>query len=200
MSRFVFFALLSSFLLSCSSPEKRTKYSDKNMRIFLYPNTLKSDDYVRLQSALIKADVWSVLDRKDGYAATLREQERQHRHKSDRFSDEEKFAHWARLRGAGAVIVGHIQCTYSKSIWSSKPINKCYQALNIVDTNTGEIVVGVDGHSASPMGERPDWEEVVDKLINIYPKHFSEEKISERLNRYKLESKEEAQRQKERQQ
>lgn len=194
MKYIIFFLLL----VSCSFPEKRTKFSDKNMRIFLYPRTLKSDDYVRLQSALIKADVWSILDRKDGYAATLNEQERLHRHKADRFSDEEKFAHWAKLHGAGAVIVGNIQCTYSQSIWRSKPINKCYQALNIVDTNTGEIVVGVDGNNTSPIGERPDWEEVVQKLIDIYPKHFTEEKISERLHRYKLESKEEAQRQKER--
>lgn len=196
-----YFLVVALFIMgSCSSPEKRTKFSDKTMRIFLYPRSLKSNDYVRLQSALIKADVWTVLDRRDGYAATLREQERQHRNQSGRFSDEEKFAHWAKLQGAGGVIIGHIQCTYSKSLWKSKPFNKCYQAINIVDTNTGEIVVGVDGHNNSPMGERPDWEEIVEKLTDVYPKHFTEEKISERLHRYKQESKEEAQRQKEREQ
>ena len=83
MKYFLLVALL--IISSCSSPEKRTKFSDKTMRIFLYPRSLKSNDYVRLQSALIKADVWTVLDRRDGYTATLREQERQHRHKSDRF-------------------------------------------------------------------------------------------------------------------
>ena len=195
--------LLTLFLLitSCSSPEKKTKYSDKNMRIMVDPDSLKVKDFVRLQTELVKSDVWTVIDRGAGYKATLKEQNRLHRRKSDRFDDREKFAHWGRLFGVGAIIVGHTQCRYGTRFWGgSKKYNICYQAINLVVANTGEVVVGVDGESLANIGETPNWEETVEKLIEIYPKHFTPSKITERLNRYKEESKEHSTRQKERNQ
>lgn len=192
--------LASLVLASCSSSEKRTKFSDKNMRIFLYHRTLKTNDYVRLQSALIKSDVWTVIDRRDGYNASGREQERIHRKDPDRFDDREKWTHIGKFYSVGAIVIGHTQCTYHKSIWKSKPVNRCYQALNLVDATTGEVIVGVDGHNEAQVGEQPDWEETVKKLIDVYPKYFTSQAISDRLERYKQESAEHSLRQKERQQ
>lgn len=186
---------------SCSSPPKRTKFSDKNMRIFISPDNLKVKDYVRLQTAIIKSDVWTVIDRGQGFRAVKKEQERLHRREVDRFEDREKFAKWGKLYGVGAIIVGHTQCRYGKKFWGgSKPYNICYQAINLVDANSGLVIVGVDGENYAPMGEQPDWEKTVEKLIDIYPKYFTPSKITERLERYKQESKEAAQRQKERSQ
>lgn len=167
------------------------------MRVMVDPDSLKTKDFVRLQTELVKSNVWTVIDRAQGFRASLKEQERLHRRRSDRFSDKEKFAHWGKLYGVGAIIVGHIQCTYTRSIWKSKPVNKCYMAINLVDANTGEVVIGVDDNNYSPIGERPDWEEVVENLIDVYPKYFSPSKVLERLYRYKEESKEHSQRQKE---
>ena len=190
--------LILFMLYSCSSQVKRTKFSDKNMRIMIDPDSLKVRDFVRLQTSLVKEDVFTVIDRGAGFRATKKEQERLHRNSSGRFDDREKFAHWGKLFGVGAILVGHSQCTYAKKFWrGNKPYNKCYQALNLVDANTGEVVIGVDGESWAPMGEQPDWEETIRKLIEIYPTHFTADKTTERLHRYKQESKEHSQRQKE---
>lgn len=40
-------------------------------------------------------------------------------------------------------------------------------------------------YNDSDYGSTPDWNEAIKKLADEYPKHFSKEEITERLERYK---------------
>ncbi len=196
--------LLCSFLIflvaivGCSSNEKRTRYTDKNMRVMLYPNTISPDHYARIQTALVQSNSFTVIDRSYGLEAIKQEQERIHRNESDRYDDREKFSHWGRLYGVGAVVVAHAQCVNRPNSWRVNELrNYCQQFLNLIDANTGEVVLGVEAENNSELNTAPDWNEAVEKLIQAYPKYFSPEQVSERLERYKEESKERALREKE---
>lgn len=192
-------SLLSLTLLSsCSTNEPRTRYSDKNMRIMLYPDTISADHFARIQTALVRSDVWSVLDRSQGLKAVKQEQNTIHRSEADRYDDREKYAHWGKLYGVGAIVIAHAQCSNRAGKWNKTELRTyCSQFLNLVDSNTGEVVLGVEAENDSDYGSIPDWNEVTKKLADEYPRYFSKEKVSERLERYKEESKERAIREKE---
>lgn len=191
--------LLAIFLLSgCSSSETRTRYSDKNMRIMLYPETISADHFARIQTALVRSNVWSVLDRSQGLKAVKYEQDTIHKTESDRYDEREKYAHWGKLYGVGAIVIAHAQCTNKANKWNITELRTyCQQFLNLVDSNTGEVVLGVEAENDSDYGSTPDWNEVTKKLADEYPKYFSKEKVTERLEQYKEESKERALREKE---
>lgn len=191
-------SLVLAFLISsCSTNEPRTRYSDKNMRIMLYPDTISADHFARIQTSLVRSDVWSVLDRSQGLKAVKKEQDTIHRSESDRYDDREKYAHWGKLYGVGAIVVAHAQCTNKANKWNVSELRTyCQQFLNLVDSNTGEVVLGVEAESDAEYGMTPDWNEVTKKLADEYPKYFTKEKVTERLERYKEESKERAIREK----
>lgn len=185
-------------LSACSTNESRTRYSDKNMRIMLYPETISPDHFARIQTALVRSDVWSVLDRSQGLKAVKQEQNIIHKAESDRYDDKEKYAHWGKLYGVGAIVIAHAQCTNKASKWNVTELRTyCQQFLNLVDSNTGEVVLGVEAENDSDYGSTPDWNEVTKKLADEYPKYFNKEKVTERLERYKEESKERAVREEE---
>lgn len=185
-------------IFGCSTQEPRTRYSDKNMRIMLYPDTISADHFARIQTALVRSDMWSVLDRGQGLKAVKQEQYTIHRSESDRYDDREKYAHWGKLYGVGAIVVAHAQCVNKPGKWRSNELRTyCQQFLNLIDSNTGEVVLGVEAENDSDYGETPDWNEVTKKLADEYPKYFTKEKVTERLERYKEESKEIALREKE---
>ena len=184
---------LGIMLIGCSHQERRTQYSDKNMRIMLYPDTISADHFARIQTALVQSNTWTVIDRSQGIEAIKKEQERTHRSESDRYEDREKFSHWGRLYGVGAVVVANVQCVNKTNPWRVNELrNYCQQFLNLVDANTGEVIIGVDAKNDSDLGMAPDWNEAVQNLAEAYPKYFTPTMISERLERYKEESKERA--------
>ena len=183
-------------MASCSTPVKRTKYSDKNMRILLDPESISPEDYVRVQQALVASGKWAVIDRSQAFQAIQKEQERLHRDESDRFDDKQKYAHWGRLFGVGAVVVGHSQCTDKTNILGL-PRTYCQQFLNIVDANTGEVITAVENENNAAYGETPDWEETVAKLNDSYPEDYQPKIYSKKIADYEDESKERAIREKE---
>ncbi len=194
--RFTIVALLLVTLSACSSsPVKRTKFSDKNMRIMIDPASIDSKNHVRIQTALVKSENWVVLDRNKGLAAIKKEQEQLHRAAIDRFDDKEKYAQWGKLYGVGAVIVANVDCHDDEGLMSR--VNRCKQYLNLVDANTGEIIVAVDYIETAEFNQTPDWEEAVEKLNAAYPSAFEEHQKHQKLAQYEQESKEEAQRQRE---
>lgn len=198
MKLFFLIFLLGVFLCGCTSNPPRTKFSDKNMRVMLYPRGIDAGHYASIQSALVQSDVWVVLDRAQGLEAIKEEQNTIHRNETDRYEDSEKFSHWGRLYGVGAVVVAHAQCSNRAGEWKQNELRTyCTQYLNLVDANTGEVVISVDAKNDSVYGEIPDWKEIVNKLADTYPKYFTREKITERLEKYKEESKERALREKE---
>lgn len=192
-----FLIFISVVFASCSSnPDKfRTRFTDKNMRLMIDPASITTDNYVRLQTALVQTEMWTVLDRKSGLKAIKKEQEDLHKVEADRYSDKEKFAHWGKLYGVGAVVVGHTQCFYKKSVWKPQGQYTCDLLINLVDANTGEVVLGVeDSQQTDGPSVAPDWKNVVEKLADAYPKTFERVPSSERLETYKLESEESAKR------
>jgi len=181
-------------LASCAS-KPRTKFSDKSMRILIDADSVEPSDYIKIQTALVKTGAFAVIDRAKGFSAIKREQERAHRDQIDRFSDRDKYAHWGRLYSVGAVVVGHAQCHMKQSGWSGQ-VTYCQQFLNVIDSNTGEVIVAVEGGNDAELGTRPDWDEITDKLVQNYPKYFVSNPKTKELNEYQDESEERAIRQK----
>lgn len=192
----LFFTVFALILTSCSSV-KRTKYSDKNMRIMVDPQSLNSSNLMKLQTSLVSTDKWTVIDRHLGFEAIKKEQERLHRYESDRYDPKNKFAHWGKMYGVGAVVTASVECRSERSFWNNTQMIKvCKQYLNLVDANTGEIVLGVSHEEESSSYQSyPEWDEVVAKMSEVYPKYFTKKKIHERLKRYQQQSLEHSQQQ-----
>jgi hypothetical protein len=190
---------------SCSSNEKRTKFSDKNMRIAIDSAGIKASDYVGIQTAIVKEDAFAVIDRGQGFSAIKTEQERLHRNQSDRFLDKEKWAQWGKMLGVGAVVVGHSQCYRAKKFFSiDMYVNRCKQYINLVDANTGSVIVAVENEDdqsievdAGSFQKPQDWSVIVRKLVDAYPKDYKPVQYSDGLMNYQDVSQEEAIRQKE---
>lgn len=208
MRNIIFLGLLVS-MIGCSSPPIRSKWADKNMRVMIDPDSVSVQDYVAIQTALVKEDRFMVVDRAQGLRAIKTEQERLHRREIDRYADNEKWAIWGRLLGVGAVVVGHSQCTRVKPFFnlSSSPyVNRCKQYLSLVDANTGQVIVAIDGISEQPAPannfgaesfiEPSSWEKVVAEFVDAYPKEYKPQYYSDGLLKYRDEAEEEAKRQK----
>ena len=198
-------SLIFLAFVGCSSVEKRTKWTDKGKRVLIDPASLSSGDYVAVQTALVKDGAFTVVDRGQAYKAIKGEQERTLRKEEDRFADKEKWSQWGKLYGVGSIVVGHTQCYRAKPFFSRyTTVNRCKQFLSLVDSNTGEVIVAVEGEDEKPMSveagsfnEPADWAETVSKLVEAYPKDYKPQYYSEKLENYRDVSAEEAKRQRE---
>lgn len=202
------FILISSVLISCSSNPIRTKWADKSMRVLIDPESISTDDYVSIQTALVKEGRFMVIDRNLAFKAIKAEQERIHRTEADRYSDKEKWAHYGKLFSVGAIVVAHSQCIRTQTLFSmSLYVNQCKQYLSLVDSNTGEIVTAIDNEVETPAAGNnagsesfsvaTDWTKAVEKFVDAYPKNYKPQYYSPGIVKYQEESKEEAQRQRE---
>ncbi len=194
--------ILLATAVGCSSAP-RSKWTDKNMRVFLDPDSISEEHFVQIQSALVRSGKFTVVDRAVAMQAIKKEQERLHRNESDRFEDKEKWAHWGKLYGVGSIVVGHAQCQPKGSFWNpGSSMIYCKQHLAMVDSNTGEIFLAVEGENDGPSSKDanyivPDWNEVVDKLVEAYPKSFEQKNYAGPARVYLQVSEEHAKRQKE---
>lgn len=182
--------ILAALLILCScSSTKRTKYSDKNMRIMVDPSGLDSRTYARVQTALARTGVWTVLDRASGLRAAMREQNQLHVYNHDRYAAREKFAHWGKLYGVGAIVVASQDCQNRVATWNNTMLKTyCNLFINLIDANTGEVIVAVEDEDDTNFLGQPDWNEIVEMLVEAYPKKFEKEVLDERLVEYKEES------------
>ncbi len=197
-------ALIVLLVIGCSSVEKRTRFTDKNMRVMIDPDSIPIEDYVRIQKALVENGRFAIIDRSKGMQAIKKEQERLHRNETDRFSDREKWAHWGRLYGVGAIVVAHTQCYNKQSFWNQQSVVRaCDQFLSLMDANTGEVVVAVEGKGEAPtvayggVPMSPSWDDVVDRLVKKYPDNFEFTPYTKRIVEYQDLSEEGAKRQRE---
>jgi hypothetical protein len=182
----------------CSHMPERTKFSDKSMRVVVDPEGIDANNYVRIQQALVASGKWIVLDRSLAFKAIQAEQYRLHRSMNDRFEDREKYAIWGRMLGAGGVVVAHTQCQVKSGFWSH--YSHCQQSLQLVDSNTTEVIDSAEGDEDSSSDEyelAPSWRGIVAELNDNYPKRFEKNKDTQILLDYKDLAKEEAIRQKE---
>jgi len=181
----------------CASKEHRTRYSDKNMRLMIDPASISVEDYVRIQTALVQQGMWTIVDRASGLDAIKREQESLHKENTDRYDARQRWAHWGKLYGVGAIIAANVQCYPKKSLWrfdANTQTNYCEQFINLIDASTGEVVLGVESGDYVDAGSASDWKEVAQKLADAYPKSFERVPTSERIETYKLESEENSRR------
>ncbi len=195
--------MLSIFTLAACSSMPRTKWTDKNMRVFVDPDSIDAENYVRIQQALVQSHKFVVIDRATSFEAIKKEQERLHRTQVDRFEDRQKFALYGKLLGVGAIVVAHAQCENKSSWWNSTNNHLvCQQFLSMVDANTGEVFLAVEGENSGPVIASmpyvvPDWKDTVEKLLDEYPKEFEQRSASKTLLEYEEVAKENAIRQKE---
>lgn len=192
--------LVGSSVMSGCAGIKRSKWSDKTMRVMINPEGIGAGHLVRIQQALVQSGKWVVIDRGMGYHAIQKEQEREHREQTDRFMDREKFAHWGKLYGVGGVVVAHAQCSYKRNWFTGNTYPYCQQYLAIIDTNTAEVISAVEDDSEGSAYETdiaPSWDDIVAKLNNAFPARFQPSKEEKTLTDYKDLSQEEATRQKE---
>jgi hypothetical protein len=181
--------IIFTLIILCSCATKRTRLSDKNMRVMIDPSGINGTDYASIQRALVSSNMWTVLDRSRGLASAKREQEQLHKYSHDRYDRKEKFAHWGKLHGAGSVIVAQSECHNRPNPWNITTLrNYCQLYLSMVDTNTGEVIVTSKVEASADFMASPDWSEAVEKLADAYPTHFREEKLHQRLLDYKEES------------
>lgn len=181
--------ILIVLLTLCSCATKRTKYSDKNMRIMVDPTGLDNRTYMRVQTALVRSGVWTVLDRSDGLRAAIREQNELHKNNHDRYDAREKFAHWGKLFGVGAIVVAHKDCENRLATWNNTELKTyCNLFINLIDANTGEVIVAVQDEDDAEFLGQPSWEDIIEDLVEVYPKYFKDEKLHEKLVEYKEES------------
>lgn len=208
--RYFYLLILSVPLFGCSTSLTRSQWSDKNMRIMIDPDSLSVSDYVAVQTAIVKENKFMVIDRNQGFRAVKYEQERLHKNEVDRFSDKEKWAHWGKMYGVGAIVTGHIQCAKVRPLLSLSPtglVNKCKQFLSLIDANTAEVIVAVDGleelsvtgnnWGGESFSEVISWDKIVSAFVDAYPRDFKAQRYSDGLLKYQELSKEEAQRMRE---
>jgi len=187
--KIILFVLLSLAVTGCASTP-RTKWTDKAMRVMIDPDSVSEENYVQIQTALVKSGRFTIVDRARGMNAMKKEQERTQRIEEDRYADKEKWSHWGKMYGVGSIIVAHTQCTKEHSTFNrTKLYLDCRQFLSIVDSNTGEVFVAVEGQNDAPSSYdlaylAPDWNEVVDKLVDAYPKDFKPANYAKEVTQY----------------
>jgi hypothetical protein len=193
--------LVLALVSGCAT--SRTKYTDRTLRIMVDPDHIDVNNYFKLQKALVASGSFTVVDRKQGFMAIKKEQERLHRNEVDRYEDKQKWAHWGKLYGVGGIIVPHNECQRVESgpLFKPGPRVRCHQYLSILDANTGEVlVVAQDDVYSDRMVNVYDnnylaseWDNVVELLMDNYPKKFEKREDHEMIANYKRESEQHAQ-------
>lgn len=189
----VIYVLLSVVLLSgCATKVKRMKSTDPGLRVLIDP-ALPVEHATEIRRALVESGKFEVIDRREGFAAAIREQNLQFRSTyADRFSDREKWMHIGKMYGAASIITGRADCYTTKSFWGH-PIRECRQNLVFINGRTGVVELAVSGKNSIPYTAEwmvPDWDEVIAKMVDKYPEFFEPRKIEKTLEKYMDQSEE----------
>ncbi len=185
-------------LTACSSTKViRRSSNDPMLRVILDP-TIPVNHYVQIRRALVESGKFEVIDRRDGFAAALREQDTQFRSGyQDRFSDQEKWAHIGQMYGARGIITAHAQCYQKKHAFWGDLRRYCKQDLTFIDGVTGKVEFAVTGENNEVWTAEwtvPDWNEVVEKAVATYPEYFKPREVEPMLQQYMDQSGEHAKR------
>lgn len=193
--------LLLGICLGCSSTKViRRQSNDGMLRVILDPQ-IPVNHYVQIRRALVESGKFEVIDRRDGFAAAVREQDIQFRSGyQNRFSDQEKWAHIGKMYGARGIITAHPQCYQKKHpLWGDLR-RYCKQDLTFIDGVTGKVEFAVSGENDEVWTAEwtvPDWDDVVAKAVEAYPKYFKPREIEPMLQQYMDQSEEHAKRERE---
>lgn len=187
------------FLIGCGSTEiVRTPETDPQLRVFLDPR-IPVAHYVQIRRKLVETRKFEVIDRNEGFEAALREQELQHGYMGRRFSDKEKWAWVGEFYGAAAVITATPMCFNRYNFWG-RYVQECKQELALINASTGKVEMAVAGKNQEDVVvgySAPDWDEVVQRLSDEYPKYYKPRVVKAPLDTYMDQSVERAQRERE---
>jgi hypothetical protein len=196
MKTILILVVLVAVSSGCSSVRVREKFTDPAHRIFVDPSGLNPEDYVKVQTSMVEANKFFVVDRARAFKAIEKEQKMIHRDRSEEFSDEEKYALYGRLYSVGAVIVASEACENIQGVFSWEV--RCRQYLSAVDASTGEVIAAASAvASSSPRDGRPEWDEVVDKFNKAFPKTWEPKQYDSKMQEFRKVAAESAARSKE---
>jgi hypothetical protein len=178
MKKAILLVLGLVLVTGCATKVVRTRENDAMLRVIIDP-TIEVSHYVQIRRALVRSGKFEVIDRQDGFAAALNEQELQFRSANeDRFDPSEKWAHIGRMYGARGVITAHADCYQDTNIWGTFK-KYCKQELAFIDAYTGRVEFAVQGQNEEKwvVGYTvPDWDEVVERAVEEYPTYFKPRK------------------------
>lgn len=184
--------------IGCSTAKVRNLETDPELRVFLDPS-IEVSHYVQIRRALVQSGKFEVVDRAEGFAAAVSEQERQHALTGRRFSDKEKWAWIGEFYGAAAVVTAHAQCFNRHNFWG-KYVKTCKQELAFINVSNGKVALAVNAENSEEavVGYSvPDWNDAVEKLVAVYPKYYKPRVIRDPLDTYMDQSEERAKRERE---
>lgn len=196
-------AIAVAFLLllsSCASGPKvvRSKETDAQLRVFVDPDILP-EHHVQIVRALVQTGHYDVVSRNEAFTAVLREQERQHGFSARRYNPKERWAWVQEFYGASAVISARPTCVQKQS-WTGRWKHFCKQEISLINASTGQVIVAVAGENEEDYVAAysvPDWDAVVQKMTDEYPKYFEPRIVKAPLDQYMLQSEERAKREQE---
>ena len=201
LSKLTISLILAASFISFGCAVRRTKNSDKTLRVMLDPKSTQSEDYDSIAHALVSSGNFYVVDRGAAFNAIKNEQNNEYVLEPDRYQPESKYAQYGRLLGVGAVVVVSTECGGAQSsenliylvghLATLGLFDKvmCKQFIKLVDTQTGEVVSSAMNETGKYNREALDWSDAVGKLIDNYPKYFETVKKHEKLIKYEAESK-----------
>lgn len=171
--------VLTALLSACSSgpvrkTERMEKWTAPEMRIAVYSPDLPSMSQSQVQDALQETGRFWIVSRGEGLKAIFSEQEMLHRDQMERFENKEKWAHWGKAHGVGAVMFAQNRCQEVVS-YGGHIFLRCQQSLSMIDATTGEVIASaletVDGEvDRLP----PAWTDTVEKLVKHIPRMWVE--------------------------
>jgi hypothetical protein len=206
MSKFELFkktAVATIVLTICGCATKRTIVMDKwtapEYRIMVDPNSVDPENHVEIEAALQATNAFFVVNRSKGFRAVVEEQNMIHDLKSeDRFSDKEKWAHYGKLWGVGAIVVANNQCGLRGGSFTT--YTECRQYLSMIDASSGEVIANVIHSREAEFSDRvAPWDETVALLMNRIPKDYVPKIYQGRAAKHQTVSSEHAQRMREKQ-
>jgi hypothetical protein len=206
--------LMTLQLIACSSTPQITRWTSPDLRAAIDPSGIDSEQYVKLQAALIATNKFFIVDRGTGFKAVVKEQDHQwgtkysNYHDDDtantfeRFGDKERYARLKKLYGVGSIIIASTKCGAVQGMWSYYGL--CEQYLALINASTGEVITAVSGKSEDGAVNYygsivipPSWDNTVEKFVKSIPREYVPEQYDNKMQFFREVVKEDAQRHRE---
>lgn len=189
-------AFLLLLVMGCSSTPQITKWTSPDLRVAVDPMGIDSENYIRIESALVKTKRFFVVDRGAGFKAAVREQDHTHGvsysgyedniGKFNRYGDSDRYAKFGRLFGVGSIIVASTRCDKKRDWWKGAYMD-CSQHLALINSSTGEVVAAVSGKADDAedfydtWNVAASWDNTVAALIEQIPEDYTPSQYSDRM-------------------
>lgn len=167
--------IIIPFLFFCACSTKYVKVSAA-----IDPRNISDAEQIRLQKALKENGNFRVVDRGEGFQASVNEQDLTQVKMADRFQDDHKAAKWKHLHGADLIIRESHKCSYQYFPFIILSWHQdCDVTLQLVDSSTGEVIaIGEDNEMWIDIRAKEfegNYADAVDDLVDNIPDNFETE-------------------------